>query len=173
MRSCAIQVHKHSVEAILLQQCREVTAVILSIMPWLPTYMGQSLIRCNRLTAALADSSAFILPLTRPNPIPNNSLHPLSAWQKKSYQKNKGKGQKEKYPRVGLVLLTLYPGTSSPSLSSSTLALPDDTLHPTRVSSKNPTTAPTASSFHRHLKASALGCSHLQSLPTLCHKVLI
>ena len=47
MRSCAIHVHKHSVEAMLLQQCREVTAVILSITPWLPTYMGQSLIRCN------------------------------------------------------------------------------------------------------------------------------
>ena len=47
MRSCAIHVHKHSVEAMLLQQCREVTTVILSIMPWLPTYMGQSLIRCN------------------------------------------------------------------------------------------------------------------------------
>ena len=47
MRSCAIHVHKHSVEAMILQQCREVTAVILSITPWLPTYMGQSLIRCN------------------------------------------------------------------------------------------------------------------------------
>ena len=47
MRSCAIHVHKHSVEAMLLQQCREVTTVILSITPWLPTYMGQSLIRCN------------------------------------------------------------------------------------------------------------------------------
>ena len=49
MRSCAIPVHKHSVEAMLLQQCREVTTVILSITPWLPTYMGQSLIRCNRV----------------------------------------------------------------------------------------------------------------------------
>ena len=48
MRSCAIHVHKHSVEAMQLQQCREVTTVILSITPWLPTYMGQSLIRCNR-----------------------------------------------------------------------------------------------------------------------------
>ena len=47
MRSCAIHVHKHSVEAMLLQQCREVTTVILSITPWLPAYMGQSLIRCN------------------------------------------------------------------------------------------------------------------------------
>ena len=47
MRSCAIHVHKHTVEAMLLQQCREVTVVILSITPWLPTYMGQSLIRCN------------------------------------------------------------------------------------------------------------------------------
>ena len=47
MRSCAIHVHKHSVEAMLLQQCREVTTVILSIMLWLPTYMGRSLIRCN------------------------------------------------------------------------------------------------------------------------------
>ena len=47
MRSCAIHVHKYSVEAMLLQQCREVTTVILSIMPWLPTYMGQNLIRCN------------------------------------------------------------------------------------------------------------------------------
>ena len=47
MHSCAIPVHKHSVEAMLLQQCREVTMVILSITPWLPTYMGQSLIRCN------------------------------------------------------------------------------------------------------------------------------
>ena len=47
MCSCAIQVHKLSVEAMLLQQCREVTTVILSIMPCLPTYMGQSLIRCN------------------------------------------------------------------------------------------------------------------------------
>ena len=49
MRSCAIHVHKHSVEAMLLQQCREVTTVILSITPWLPTYMGQGLIRCNNL----------------------------------------------------------------------------------------------------------------------------
>ena len=49
MRSCAIHVPKHSVEAMLLQQCREVTTVILSITPWLPTYMGQSLIRCNSL----------------------------------------------------------------------------------------------------------------------------
>ena len=49
MCSCAIHVHKHSVEAMLLQQCREVTTVILSITPWLPTYMGQSLIRYNRL----------------------------------------------------------------------------------------------------------------------------
>ena len=48
MHSCAIHVHKHSVEAMLLQQCREVTTVIHSITPWLPTYMGQSLIRCNR-----------------------------------------------------------------------------------------------------------------------------
>ena len=48
MRSCAIHVHKHSVEAMLLQQCREVTTVILSITPWLPTNMGQSLIRCNK-----------------------------------------------------------------------------------------------------------------------------
>ena len=47
MRSCAIHVHKPSVEAMLLQQCREVTTVILSITPWLPTYIGQSLIRCN------------------------------------------------------------------------------------------------------------------------------
>ena len=47
MRSCAIHVHKHSVEAMLLQQCREVTADIHSITPWLPTYMGQSLVRCN------------------------------------------------------------------------------------------------------------------------------
>ena len=49
MRSCAIHVHKHSVEAMLLQKCREVITVILSITPWLPTYMGQSLIRCNIL----------------------------------------------------------------------------------------------------------------------------
>ena len=49
MRSCAIHVHKHSIEAMLLQQCREVTTVILSITPWLPTYMGQSLIRCNKV----------------------------------------------------------------------------------------------------------------------------
>ena len=49
MRSCAIHVHKHSIEAMLLQQCREVTADILSITPWLPTYMGQSLIRCNSM----------------------------------------------------------------------------------------------------------------------------
>ena len=49
MRLCAIQVHKHCVEAMLLQQCREVTTVILRIMLWLPTYMGQSLIRCNSL----------------------------------------------------------------------------------------------------------------------------
>ena len=49
MRSCAIHVHKHIVEAMLLQQCREVTMVILSITPWLPTYMEQSLIRCNRV----------------------------------------------------------------------------------------------------------------------------
>ena len=49
MRSCATHVHKHSVETMLLQQCREVTTVILSITPWLPTYMGQSLIRCNRV----------------------------------------------------------------------------------------------------------------------------
>ena len=48
MRSCAIHVHKHSVEGMLLQQCRAVTTVILSITPWLPSYMGQSLIRCNR-----------------------------------------------------------------------------------------------------------------------------
>ena len=47
MRSCAIHVHKDSVEAMLLQQCSEVTMVILSITLWLPTYMGQSLIRCN------------------------------------------------------------------------------------------------------------------------------
>ena len=47
MCSCAIHVHKHSVEAMLLQQCRQVTTVILSITLWLPTYMGQSLIRCN------------------------------------------------------------------------------------------------------------------------------
>ena len=47
MRSCAIHVHKHSVEAMLLQQCREVTTVILSITPWLPTYVGQCLIWCN------------------------------------------------------------------------------------------------------------------------------
>ena len=33
-RSYAIHVHKHSVEAMLLQQYREVTAVILSIIPW-------------------------------------------------------------------------------------------------------------------------------------------
>ena len=57
MRSCAIHVHKHSVEAMLLQQCREVTTVILSITPWLPTYMGQSLIRCNRdIPIGLADA---------------------------------------------------------------------------------------------------------------------
>ena len=48
MRLWAIHVHKHSVEAMLLQQCREVTTVILSIRSWLPTYMGQSLIRCNK-----------------------------------------------------------------------------------------------------------------------------
>ena len=47
MGSCAIHVYKYSVEAMLLQQCRELTIVILSIMPWLPTYMGQSFIRCN------------------------------------------------------------------------------------------------------------------------------
>ena len=47
MRSCAIHVHKHSVEAMLFQQCREITTVILSITPWLPAYMAQSLIRCN------------------------------------------------------------------------------------------------------------------------------
>ena len=47
MHSCAIHVHKQSVEAMLLQQCREVTRVILSITPWLSTSMGQSLIRCN------------------------------------------------------------------------------------------------------------------------------
>ena len=50
MRSCAIHVHKHSIEAMLLQQCREVTMVILSITLWLPTYMWQSLIRCNTCT---------------------------------------------------------------------------------------------------------------------------
>ena len=49
MHSCAIHVHKHSVEAMLLQQCREVTTVIRSITPWLPTYMRQSLIRCNKV----------------------------------------------------------------------------------------------------------------------------
>ena len=48
MRSCPIHVHKHSLEAMLLQQCREITTVILSITPWLPTYMGLSLIRCNK-----------------------------------------------------------------------------------------------------------------------------
>ena len=48
MRSCAIHVHKHSVEALLLQKCREVTMVILNITPWLPAYMGHSLIRCNK-----------------------------------------------------------------------------------------------------------------------------
>ena len=58
MRSCAIHVHKHSVEAMLLQQCREVTTVILSITPWLPTYMGQSLIRCN--TNYVCQDAAFL-----------------------------------------------------------------------------------------------------------------
>ena len=53
MRSYAIHVHKHSVEAMLLQQCREVTTVILSITPWLPSYMRQSLIRCNNFTHRL------------------------------------------------------------------------------------------------------------------------
>ena len=52
MRLFAIHVHKHSVEAMLLQQCREVTTVIPSITPWLPTYMGQSLLRCNSFTSA-------------------------------------------------------------------------------------------------------------------------
>ena len=37
----------------LLQQCREVTTVILSIAPWLPTYMGQSLIRYNTGSGAV------------------------------------------------------------------------------------------------------------------------
>ena len=60
MRSCAIHVHKHSVEAMLLQQCREVTAVILSITPWLATYMGQSLIRCNILSSIIrSDFTSF------------------------------------------------------------------------------------------------------------------
>ena len=66
-----------------------------------------------------------------------------------------------------------YPRTSSPPLSSSTLALPDDILHPTHVSSRNSTIALMASSFHSPLKTGALGCSHLQSTPILCHRVLI
>ena len=57
MRSCAIHVHKHGLEALLLQRCREVTAVILSITPWLPTYMGQSLIRCNMYDKAAEDGA--------------------------------------------------------------------------------------------------------------------
>ena len=56
MRSCAIHVHKHSIEAMPLQQCREVTTVILSITPWLLTYMGQSLIRCNKESDLKFDS---------------------------------------------------------------------------------------------------------------------
>ena len=64
MRSCAIHVHKHSVEAMLLQQCREVTTVILSITPWLPTYMGQSLIRCNKRS---------FQPRTLPSPLQEKS----------------------------------------------------------------------------------------------------
>ena len=66
MRSCAIHVHKHSVEAMLLQQCREVTTVILSITPWLPTYMGHSLIRCNT-----------VLFLSRTSSLPINSAQNL------------------------------------------------------------------------------------------------
>ena len=57
MRLCAIHVHKHSVEAMLLQQCRDVTMVILSITPWLPSYMGPSLIRCNTFRISKADGS--------------------------------------------------------------------------------------------------------------------
>ena len=43
----------------LLQQWREVRTVILSITPWLPTYMGQSLIRCNKLYDKAAEDGAL------------------------------------------------------------------------------------------------------------------
>ena len=65
MRSCAIHVHKHSVEAMLLQQCREVTAVILSITLWLPTYMGQILIRCNTNWDGYGDRERTAIPWQR------------------------------------------------------------------------------------------------------------
>ena len=76
------------------------------------------------------------------------------------------------YPRAGLAR-PHSPALGPPPRPSSTLALPDNTLRPTRVSSRNSTTAPMASSFHSHLKAGALGCFHLQSIPILCHKALI
>ena len=57
MRSSAIHVYKHSVEAMLLQQCREVTTVILRITPWLPTNMVQSLIRCNNVQGCQASGT--------------------------------------------------------------------------------------------------------------------
>ena len=50
--------------------------VILSITPWLPTYMGQSLIRCNSLfkpgqwvvnSAQIAATKAFALPVSHEN----------------------------------------------------------------------------------------------------------
>ena len=50
---------------------------------------------------------------------------------------------------------------------------PADARLPTLVLSKNSTTAPTASSFHSHLSAGALGCSHPQSFPTLFQSSLI
>ena len=127
-------------------------------------------------TAAL-----FYSPLTRPNPIPNYSelywgipvIYTIYPPDKREVVKRTKEKDKGKYILGGPGPSSSLSYTSSPSLSSFTLALPDDTLHPTRVSSRKPTTAPMASSFHSRLKASALGCSHLQAFPTLCHKVLI
>ena len=76
MGSCAIHVHKNSLEAMLLQQCREVTTVILSITPWLPTYMGQSLIRCNTLARGDTGNRANTLRTSSlPSKVSQNSLY--------------------------------------------------------------------------------------------------
>ena len=53
------------------------------------------------------------------------------------------------------------------------LAISAEARLPTLILSKNSTTTPTASSLDSHLSAGALGCSHPQSFPTLCHNALI
>ena len=99
MRSCAIHVHKHSVEAMLLQQCREVTTVILSITLWLPSYMGQSLIRCNIIHAHMAGHTAVMLALhyqfaergiTGDPDLAFAEEHPIFICDKRSYTPLKG-----------------------------------------------------------------------------------